>query len=151
MREGKGIASSQVRSFYTRFLSKERGCYTRESRILAEMNAEPLTALVNVLRAQAKGLDLVADALEVDGSAWGRHQGEDQESRAALGAADAAAHCSVGETSLREYGPPPRYVGGRALWLIEDLDRWLRELPTDPSHRRGRRRAPRPQGGMASL
>ena len=120
---------------------------------------QPYTGLVDALRAHAKvlrvqadGIDAIADALESDRLVE-RFVNPDQRqgARGALSADAAAGYCTVGATTLREYGPPPRYVGGRAVWLREDLDEWLRLLSTEASHRRGRRKAPPREGGEAIL
>ncbi|MDA8358328.1 MAG: hypothetical protein M0Z95_19020 [Actinomycetota bacterium] len=97
--------------------------------------------VVDALRAQARALNALADLLEVD-------TGSDfpPESHASHSGAFtvevAARYCGIGTTLLRERGPAPRYVGGRAIWLRDELDNWLRALSAESGHRRGRRQSP---------
>ena len=99
-----------------------------------------LAAVRDVLRAQAATLGVLADAIEADSVAVQRGPDE-QHLPGAFGADAAASYCDIGSTLLREQGPPPRYIGGRAVWLRKDLDEWLRQLPAERTHGRGRRRS----------
>lgn len=44
----------------------------------------------------------------------------------------AADYLSISRTSLRTRGPKPKHVGRRALWDIQDLDRWVDALSGQP-------------------
>ena len=55
-----------------------------------------------------------------------------------MGEATAAEYLSISATTLRDRGPKPKHLGRRALWDIQDLDRWADALdgkPLDPSQR----------------
>ena len=41
---------------------------------------------------------------------------------------EAAEYLSIGKTTLREKGPPPKHVGRSVRYDIRDLDRWADRL-----------------------
>ncbi len=108
--------------------------------MVTELDREPIAVVVDALRSQEKVLSTLADALEAEGAAGLRWTDGHSLLPVTFGAEGAAAYLSIGVTLLREQGPPARFVGGRCLWLREELDAWVAGLPTEPGHRRGRRR-----------
>ena len=101
------------------------------------------------LRRVADVLMVLADKMEVDSAASQLDRDVNHEARGALGAADAATYCGVGVTTLRGMGPPPKFVGARVLWLRQNLDAWLAELPVERTHARGRQRSEGSRGANA--
>ena len=118
---------------------------------LAHLSAKPALRYVNALRAAAKALDSLADAMVEEAADGDRGPDDREHMRGAFGADAAASYCSISATLLREQGPPPRFVGGRAIWLKDDLDQWLCQRPVERTHARGRRRSGRTGGGKAGL
>ncbi len=85
---------------------------------------------------------MLADAIEAGGVVKERDPDDDRKPSGAFGAEAAALYCGIGMTLLRERGPAARHVGGRTIWLRDELDDWLRALPAESAHRRGRRQSP---------
>jgi hypothetical protein len=42
--------------------------------------------------------------------------------------AAAAAYCATSESALRIHGPAPLWIGGRKVYDIRSLDRWVDEM-----------------------
>ncbi|MGH8988905.1 MAG: hypothetical protein ACRDXC_09985 [Acidimicrobiales bacterium] len=115
--------------------------------MVTELDREPIAVVVDALRSQEKVLSTLADALEAEGAAALRRQDGHPLLPVTFGAEGAASYLSIGVTLLREQGPSARFVGGRSLWLREELDAWAAGLLTAPAHRRGRRRGSGAAGG----
>ena len=87
------------------------------------------STVADALRAQARVLDLLAEAVEALNDTIAAPDLLEFKAPAAFDRADAAAYCALGETTFAAQRVPSVTIGARRLWRRSDLDAWLSGLP----------------------